>query len=424
MHPTVAKIESSAWQALLARLMAADDVETASEITDEVLDIARHTKPPYDVISVNDATQMIDLAMTADVPEHKFDYYDAAHEILFMFVTRRHPSLAEAVFDRYKECREKQRKTAIVVMAAQGTEEAYGMLGEVINEYGLPKTYPRFFSELASHVEHLDKLLPGLVVYAERQIAQVMNIMNLGIEKEYVSSGVFELIKDQAIARFGELSDLVLDRQMRGVPYRMDEDYIDAVAELGPWIDVLGYLPFDETRRETMAQFELGYLRSCVLTNDIRWGRTLSDELIQHIADDPVERGGLFRILSGDHADRFPEQYLNFESFAAIDMAEWVQRDCGDGPEELTLHSVETAELGDGGEGSVHLCIWRFVVDETAYAGISGCYTDEQRNTIGPVYGSDTFSSFTEWDSQTPVDHANEALEILAEWRADWAQRT
>jgi hypothetical protein len=104
----------------------------------------------------------------------------------------------------------------------------------------------------------------------------------------------------------------------------------------------------------------------------------------------------------------FPQQFLTFEAFAAAAMTEWLLYPAELGYEPAALALVAQAEgLKDG--GPVIMCLWKFVNEEgQAFAAASGSYPINR--PAEPLWGQDTFSNFTEWDSLSAPEETIAAI--------------
>jgi hypothetical protein len=206
-------------------------------------------------------------------------------------------------------------------------------------------------------------------------------------------------------------------RREGGTRWRFEEEYLELSHEFGARLDLLSLIPGGSTTVfEEATAFSDPYLLSVVIAGLLRRGREPPREVVRAAAASHLVRPSVYRRLEGfGRLDLYPPEEATFEAFAAAHMAGWLRypSELGYEPERLELAATLR---GTNDEGERQWCLWRFEGDGGAvYAGVSGPY--DLAPPVGPLNGSDVFSSFAEWDSATPEQHLASVLETLRDWR-------
>ena len=140
-------------------------------------------------------------------------------------------------------------------------------------------------------------------------------------------------------------------------------------------------------------------------------------KLINELAEDPFTRDRLYYILSENNAeDLFPEAYLNHLAAAESALVFWLNHgnELGASPTEIIFTEKRSRYL-ENKNTDVEYYLFKFreeTEEETPYwmVGIAGPYlASEPPYTFAPG----TFSTFREYDSQTPDEHVDWLHEMM-----------
>ncbi len=160
----------------------------------------------------------------------------------------------------------------------------------------------------------------------------------------------------------------------------------------------------------------------------LRAGVDVAASVWERVAASHETRIELFKVLdSVGQLKLFPQNWRNWDAFAASEMVCWLchPSELGREPGQLEKMEVLTTDTKDG---EISLYVWRFrneddkesvpwyasgPAKEEWYAGVSGGYilTGEPR----PLHGQHTFSNFEKWDNATPEGHASSTLEVVSQ---------
>src|SRR5690554_5086090 len=137
MRELIDQLDNAAWKELLLGILAAKD--DATPLIDQLAAMLRRgrVEDRFGRISARDAARLIQIGMLTKFPPHPFSEWYANSELLFWFVTLRHPVLARAVFERYAQCPEPLKPYALTIVAAQPDEGAVKILEEIVAGFGL-----------------------------------------------------------------------------------------------------------------------------------------------------------------------------------------------------------------------------------------------------------------------------------------------
>ena len=204
-----------------------------------------------------------------------------------------------------------------------------------------------------------------------------------------------------------------------------EEDASQVARELAMQLDLAGFVGGSETIAPTLqraAALPESWPAAFAVASLIRRGEEATDADIVRIAGDHSTRNTLYSLLDGLEATaRIPEPQRSRDAFAAADMVAWLSHpgELGCPPDAIEQMGIFEA-IRDG--EPVVLYVWRFRTgDEPWLAAVSGVYPAAAPE--GPLSGSDTFSRFEAWDSQSAEEHAVAILDNLAEWHRAWAAR-
>jgi hypothetical protein len=417
----VSRLANERWRSLLLPTLDPDLAvrNSALEAVEAAIEASRRGSTDLN-ISADDVPRLVEIGMTVQFPPTWRDWTSAAHNVLFWFVTIRHPWLARTIQAHYAVANDSARLDAITILAAQRDEEALRVLGALIETHGLPtKMYSRFFWELNASYEFADLLMPQLVLRADRYIPAVMDFINVAHERGKLTPEKLVPALDLVERQASELLVRTLPFQKRdaGTQWRFDEKYEQLSHPLGAVLDLLGMIPGAsiDTLRKAIELADPRLL-SIVAASLLKRGLEPPYEIVNAAAASKVVRAQLHRALAGlGRLDLFPSEYATFEAFAASHMADWLAHpsELGFEPEVLEL---EARLRGRTREGERQWCLWRFNDSQgKAFASVSGPY--EVEPPIGPLEGSDVFSNFAEWSSATPEQHLESVLETLQEWK-------
>jgi hypothetical protein len=423
----VSRLANTRWRSLLLPMLDPDlNVRNSALEKLEAAIEASHRGSTDLNISADDVGRLIEIGMTVQFPPTWRDWKSAAREVLFWFVTIKHPWLARTIEAHYAVADESARLGAITILAAQRTEEALRTLGALIEQHGMPTTmYSRFFWELNASFEFADLLMPQLVLRAGRYMPSVVDFLNVAHERGKLTPEklvpALDIVEREASKLLART--LPLQRRNAGTQWRYAEKYIALSHSLGAWLDLLSMIP-GASIESLQKAIELSdpRLLSIVAASLLKRGVEPPNEIVRAAAGSSVVRAQLYRALAGlGRADLFPGEYATFRAFAASHMAGWLAypSELGFEPEVLELEAILR---GRTPEGDRQWCLWRFNdADGKALAGVSGPYEIEP--PLGPLEGGDVFSNFAEWSSATPERHLESVLATLKEWRLERESR-
>jgi hypothetical protein len=417
----VSRLANARWRSLLLPMLDPDLSVRNSGLKELEAAIKASARGSTDLnIGPDDLTRLVEIGMTVQFPPTWRTWASPAHDVLFRFVTIRHPWLATTIETHYAAANDSARLDAITILAAQRSEEALRLLGALIAQYGMPtKMYQRFFWELNASFEFADLLMPQLVLHAGRHMPAVMDFINVAHERGKLTPEKLVPALDVVEREASKLlpQTLRLQKRSAGTRWRYAEKYVPQSHLLGALLDLLAMIPGAsiETLQKATALSDPRLL-SVVVASLLKRGVEPPHDIVRAAAASSVVRAQFYRALAGlGRTDLFPSEYATFESFAASHMAGWLAypSELGFEPEVLEL---EARLVGQTPEGERQWCLWRFNdADGKAFASVSGPYEIEP--PIGPLAGGDVFSNFAEWSSATPEQHLESVLATLKEWR-------
>jgi hypothetical protein len=375
--------------------------------------------------SGRDCARLIEIGMIGEFPTRE-PWSPVGTSILSWFWTLTHPCFAPTVEMHYAQASDPSRAYALTLLAAQSAPEAAASIVKLIREHRLPQGLPpRFFGEISKRHAAVGSLLfPRLLLEAGPHLANVMNFMNVCLEQGTLTRDALVPASEWAASETVRLLDLVepLQRE-RGKLWRRAEEYGDKRSHLGVMLDLLGIIP--AVPMESCARAAQLKDPVCVLfaiVSMLKKELLPPTEAIQFVADSFETRASLYKQLA--HLGRgalFPPHLLTFESFAAAGMAEWLLYPTELGYEPTALELIAKVS-GMSEDKEVLMCLWKVIAeDRPAFAAASGPY--EANSPAGPLWGENTFSNFTEWDSRAPDEHLREIVETLDRWRVEWCER-
>lgn len=371
-----------------------------------------------------DCARLVEIGMTGEFPTRE-PWPPVGTDILSWFWTITHPVFPPLIEMHYPAASDPSRAYALTLLATQSTSEAASSIVKLIHEHPLPqRTPPRFFWEINKrHAAIGSQLFPRLLLDAGPHLANVMNFMNVCLEGGTLTPAALAPASEWASSEAIRLVDLVEPRQQNaGKQWRCDEDYASKRSDLGVVLDLLGIIPgvsMESCARAAQLKDPL-----CVffaIVSMLKKNQLPPSEALQLVADSLETRVPLYNQLARlQRLDLFPANLLTFESFAAASMAEWLlyPSELGYEPTRLDL-IAKVSGMSEGAE--VIMCLWKVVAeDRSAFAAASGPY--EANAPIGPLSGSNTFSTFAEWESRSPDEHLREIVETLDRWKVEWCE--
>jgi hypothetical protein len=375
--------------------------------------------------SDRDYARLIELAMVGEFPTRE-PWHPVGADILSWFWTLTHPCFLPVVETNYAQATDPSRGYALTLLAAQGTPEATTSIAKLVQEHALPEHLPpRFFWEFNKRHAAVGPLLfPKLLLDAGPHLSEVMNFLNLCLEEGTLKPDALTPASDWATNEAAKLLDTIEPLQQNsGKQWRWDEEYQQKRSQLGVFLDLLGIIP----------AANMGPCARAVLLRDplcaffavismLKKNLYPPSAAIRLVADSFETRVSLHTQLARvGRGDLFPADLLTFESFAAASMTEWLlyPSELGYEPAELELVAKVS---GTSEDAQVIMCLWKVTAEDgSAFAAASGPY--QANVTIGPLFGENTFSNFTDWQSCTPDEHLKEIIETLDRWSVEWCER-
>ena len=420
-------LDNSGWRELLLGQLKADvepyhrkmEMSRALEASETVGKLQSALAP-----SKADCARLLEIGLIGRFPSRE-PWPAVGEEILTWFWTLRHPSFSSTIESHYLAADDRPRACALALLAGQDSPEAAESIVRLLRDHPLPANMqPRFFWEMnARHQALGSRLFPRLLLDAGPHLAGIMNFMNVCLDAGTLEPGTLAPTSDWISSEANQLLDLMEPlQQTTGKRWRWSEDYGRMRSRLGVMLDLLGVIPGIPLEPCTRAlQLNDPLCAFYALVSMLRRNQLPPAEALQFVAESLETRAPLHSQLARfGRLDLFPGNFLNFDSFAAASMAEWLLHPSELGYEPLRLDLVAKVS-GDGEDRDVIMCLWKVnAEDQPAFASASGPYPADA--PIGPVSGENTFSNFTDWDSQSPEEHLGEIVETLEGWRVQWCE--
>jgi hypothetical protein len=375
--------------------------------------------------TLRDCDRLLELGMLGNFPGTD-SWNHAGAAILTWFWKLRHASFAATIERHYQFASEQMRGSALVIACCQEGPEALDPLVRIIEQYDLPSaTQPRFFWELnRRHVANARRLLPALLMKAKGGflLGEVMNFINTALDQGQLAAADL-----MPAAQFAELeADRLLQQaealqQATGTSWRCAEDYAAVRVALGVHLDLFGIIPgdFSAILRRTLA-LQDPLLVFFAVQSLVQKQIEPPAAALQLCASSHETRATLYTQLQRrNRLDLFPQAFATFEAFAASSMTQWLMypAELGYEPKQLVLVAKVTGATDE--DKQAVMCLWKCSPEEGAdFACVSGPYPVDA--DIGPLWGDDTFSNFTDWDQATPEQHLEHILGTLQNWRVAW----
>ena len=420
----LAEMEHPRWRPVLQSLLGEDETArraALTELSDAVGLVGRAKRPEEFATSAADGARILQIAMSTDLPG--WTPGSLSVRIVELFWSKRSPLFVAAIRDRYAEAPPRVQGAALVVLAAQGTQDAMAVVRDLINEHGFTSgMYFRFFDEVGKHIEVASGILADLLIKAgaDKFLPSVVDLINVALERKYLTVHQLLPVHDELDERARRLLADAKAAQRPGM--RRVEDRA-LRASLGALLDLAGTIS-DRPGELLIEAQQLGDPRIamiCALTL-LQHGQVCPAPTWRMIAAADETREPLFRALRmRGKLDLFPAEFLTLDAFAACDMVKWLMHpsELGDSPDAL---EVKGRLVGTTEEGERIYFLWRFTGGGKAYAGVSGPYSPDAPG--GPVSGNETFSNFDEWDSRTPEAHFEAIQQTLTRWSVEWCKRS
>jgi hypothetical protein len=362
-------------------------------------------------------------AAADDLPARENDWEDSAKDLALAAVTGASEELIPIVDEVYARLPTPfSRSLALRLLANLRSREAAAVLARLLAAPPDPRddletiwweTEPR----------HADLLLPALLTRLadERSRAYVFDLALRLAATEPIPPEHAAVLASASVAELRALRPSAgesFDWDARDLDGALDRRYraeralsvigsasasSEAVEELERW-----------TRLDTVPA-------AAAVMSLLRLGHAPEPTAVARVAADPEARRRLFNGLTElDRLELMPPEHRTQEALAESELVEWLTY-----PAELGRPptAIEFAELvsADTEEGPVDLYVFRFRAKGgrlrrgSWFAGVAGPY---RRKDAPTTRGGDmTFSAFTPWDEQSPLDHAELVAEILETWR-------
>lgn len=375
--------------------------------------------------NLHDCSLLLEIGMTGTFPA-KDSWSHAGLSILFSFWKLRHASFAPLIEKHFDVAHDAARAAALVIVCIQEDAEALETLVRLIDRHGLQRaTHPRLFSELTRrHTGNARRLLPALLMKAgdPDNVSGVMNFINVALEQGHLEAKALlpanEFVRSEA-ARLLQLAES--QQQADGKRWRHEENYLAVRVPLGVYLDLLGILPGEPSEllqralqlNDPLPVFfaSLALLKKGVEPASTAW---------QKCAASLETRADLYtQLKQRNRLELFPQTFLTFDAFAASAMTQWLlyPAELGYEPASLELIAKVTGTTEEGHDAV--MCLWKCILEDGgAISCASGPYSVGVE--LGPLWGGDTFSNFTDWDQATPDEHLKEILGTLRNWRVVW----
>lgn len=429
------RLSNEAWVSLLEPFFDKDDVEYEyfSTLHDTLRSIEwslAEKDPTYQLLA-DDIELLIRIAASGRLAARKYDV--PAKKVLWFLLIFRHPTIVATIRDTYPTCPPEIRRDMLTLLSSQGGAEAARCMGDLVTAHGLPASnHPRTFTELMRHTEHLGEYVLPMIKQAGHDIGDVVNLVNTAIAREHIDA--------TRLHPLGKLIEEQIDRLMAKARvaepsvqanWREDEDYFYLRFDLGAWLDLAGTVRScnDKVIREAGSLLD-PWIGLNVISAMLKRERVPDASIVERAARSLETRAQVYSLLSHRPAARelFPEELVTFESFAACNMVDWLlyPAELGYEPPRIELVATIRDDSGDADGVGPCWCLWRFLNDAgNAYAGLSGPYDERAQTDPSPqtVTCDDAFSSFDDWDSKSPEEHAASIMDTVGKWRLDFATR-
>jgi len=221
--------------------------------------------------------------------------------------------------------------------------------------------------------------------------------------------------------------ELVLARQREDPAGISKDDYAEWREDAGIFLDLMGYIPTDQVRKELRAAMAFAdpLPKSFAIQSLLMLGEKVDAKDVEDVAAFPEKRCLLLNILKKSKQEAlFPAKYKTQAKLAEGNMVNWLAypTELGKPPDEIELMKVVTIDTPEG-VSDYYLFRFRTLGDHWAakdgwMAGVTGPYLKRDQPTT--TDGGDTFSTFSKWESKTPDEHVEAIRKLIAE---SWKQR-
>lgn len=421
----LAEFTGEPWVSLLQPFVSTDREEGSSsdrqQVSKEGLQALLDREPGFE-LEIEDGVTLIRMIASAEL--HR-DHVDLGHELATFLRRFQDQAFVEAIEAEFEGCPERKRTLMIEVLAYQEPGAAAIVLHRLIDRFGCPRLYPRVFSKLNKHTEHVREYIVTFLQQPGEHIADATNLVRLAVERGHldpaelnVCSGHLERACAQALTRAMELQPIVAGHWQR------NQEYFYLRTQLGAWIDLIGIVPACRLGvLDPAMDLEDPLLSLFLVAALLERGLSPPTQLIERCASSYETLPRLYGELSGrDQLDLLPEEFVSFERFAAAEMVAWLMypSELGEEPERIELGAT-LASTTDDGEPQ-QWCVWRvYVSEEESIGSVSGPYGRAALESPTPatVCAEHVFSNFTAWDEVPPEQHLEDVLETLDGWQVN-----
>jgi len=338
-----------------------------------------------------------------------------------------HPDHIDVIRRHFKAYDLEARAAALTLLALLPDREAAVALVDLLREYAPGGDLGALaFGPLAQNPRHADVLFPALLeIDALPRIAADLALLALA----YLDSGLIHAEDlHPALARCIHQAQHVLDhlrprQRTDGVAWLWAEDYAPRRREAGIFLDLLGRTHRPEALPVLKSALDMADPRLKLFAAGalLEQGEQVTAAVWEAISASPETRGWAFRQLAhAGQLDLMPDKYRTQAALAEADLVNWLAypTELGRAPDEIALADVVCMQL-IGDVLPFYVFRFRMFPPHPAaglgwLAGVAGPYP---RGAGVSASAGGTFSRFDPFDSATPAEHVDRALETLDRWR-------
>ena len=335
-----------------------------------------------------------------------------------------HWTLIEELFDKYTDS---ARTSALLLLANGGQRKAAETYVRLVEKYGaeLSELPTATLKRDSRNAEVYLRLTPAM---KHDRLASSIALMLLDFcAAKLAPQDVLLSCEKEVLRVYRKNRDLALPRQQDGIAWMDKEDYSVWRGDLGIFLDLMGYIPTGEVRKELRAAMEFRdpVPKVFAIQSLLMLGEKVDAKDAELVAVFAEKRCLLVDILTRfGKQDLLPEKYKTQAMLAEGNMVNWLvyPTELGRAPDEIELMKVITVKTPDG-LSDYFLFRFRTLGDHWAakdgwMAGVTGPYLKQNQPTTSD--GGDTFSTFAKWESKTPDEHVQAIRELIAE---SWKRR-
>lgn len=382
-------------------------------------------RTPSWFVSNDDALAILKAGECVEFPLPTHEWKDGYGDLLILLWRSPYSNLVPSIGRAYRRITEARRRCALLaLLGIIATREAADMFMVCVRELGWPEgVHGRLIEELEKLMAFPDVMLPD-VVLSSGKLAKyvgesVLGAMTRGILKMEAVGDRLQPLVPFAVMSLKKATKSAINYQSKpGIAWRFSERYQPVRHKLCVFLDLAGRIrnPTLISLLQEAAEFNDPRIVTFAVLSLLRLGERVTSKLLETSARSHETRSILFNGLREMNLERrFPKKWRTWDSFAAVNMVDWLcyPTELGREPDVLEKMAEFTQKTKHGVNA---LYVWRFKNDGDvkSFASVSGIYSLAGEPV--PIHGSETFSCFEDWESKTAEQHAEAVLETLKDW--------